>query len=346
MKEGLLREALATRDRLVEAQHHTDSARADYHHAIRRLHASGESTREIARRLGLSHQRVHQIVDAAEPLATTAKKPSLLRRLAGEQECTVAPGDAPRRQMLAKGERLSGHARQVLLLAEDEARSLNHNYLGTEHILLGLLAARHSTAARILTQAGAEHEEARAAVEQIIGRCPQEPATEPLALTPRAKKALGHARKEAKFDHSTHTRGEHLLFGILRERNGVATQVLTALGVDHGDVRKRLARTGRACSFCARNGADVANLIAGPGVFICDRCTREATRLTSDPAAESGHAALTLVPTGQQDASCNFCGKQRSEVDHLVTGPGASICSECLVLCREINDEEGISPTD
>jgi len=346
MDEDLLRDAIAARDRLVEAQHRVDGARAGYHHAIRRLHASGGSTREIARRLGLSHQRVHQIVDAAEPPGTMAKKPSVLQRLAGERECAVASGDQPRMKMLGRGSRLSGDAREVLLFAEDEARSLNHNYLGTEHILLGLLAARHSLAARILTGAGAGQEEARAAVERIIGSGPQQPAAGPLALTPRAKKVLSHARKEARFDHSMHTRGQHLLFGILRERNGVAAQVLTNLGVDHAHVSKLIARITRACSFCARNGADVANLIAGPQVFICDRCTREATRLTTEPAAEPAHAALTLVPAGPQDATCSFCGKHRAEVDHLVAGPAASICAECLTICREINDEEGITPQD
>lgn len=346
MDEDLLRDAIAARDRLVEAQHHADGARADYHHAIRRLHASGGSTREIARRLGFSHQRVHQIVDAAEPPATMAKKPSLLQRLTGERECAVASGDQPRLKMLDRGKRLSGDARQVLLFAEDEAQSLNHNYVGTEHILLGLLAARHSIAARILTRAGAGQEEARAAVVRIIGRGPQQPATSPLALTPRARKVLSHARKEAKFDHSMHTRGQHLLFGILRERNGVAAQVLTNLGVDHADVSKRIARITRTCSFCARNGADVANLIAGPQVFICDRCTREASRLTIEPAAGPAHDALTLVPADQQDATCSFCGKHRADVDHLVTGPAASICAECLTICREINDEEGITPQD
>jgi Clp amino terminal domain, pathogenicity island component/ClpX C4-type zinc finger len=345
MNEDLLRDAIAARDRLVEAQHHTDGARADYHHAIRRLHASGGSTREIARRLGLSHQRVHQIVDTAEPPATMAKKPSLLQRLAGERECAVAPGDQPRMKMLDRGKRLSGDAREVLLLAEDEARSLNHNYLGTEHILLGLLAARHSIAARILTRAGADLEEGRAAVERIIGRGLQQPATGPLALTPRAKKVLNHARKEAKFDHSLHTRGQHLLFGILRERNGVAAHVLTDLGVDRADVGKRIARTTRACSFCARNGAEVANLIAGPQVFICDRCTRDATRLATEPATEPA-ATLALVPPDRHDATCSFCGKHRTDVDHLVTGPAASICAECLAICREINGEEGIAPQD
>jgi Clp amino terminal domain, pathogenicity island component/ClpX C4-type zinc finger len=345
MDQGLLRDTLAARDRLVEAQHHTDSARADYHHAIRRLHTSGGSTREIARRLGLSHQRVHQIVEAAEPPAT-APRPSLLRRLTGEQECAVPRGDSPRMQLLSRAKRLSGDVHEVLLLAEDEARCHNHNYLGTEHILLGLLATPHSIAARILTRAGADREEARAAVERFIGRGPHQPPTGPLTLTPRAKRALSHARKEAKFEHSMHTRGEHLLFGILRERDGVAAQVLTVLGVDHADVRKRIARARRTCSFCARNGADAANLIAGPGVYICDRCTRDATQLTTEPAGAAAHTTLTVIPAGQQNANCDFCGKPRTSVDHLVTGPGASICAECLALCREINDEEGITPTD
>jgi len=79
MDDRLLHEAVAARDRLIEAQHGTDSARAEYHHAIRRLHASGGSMREIADALGLSHQRVHQIID--ETGATGAAKKTLLRRL-------------------------------------------------------------------------------------------------------------------------------------------------------------------------------------------------------------------------------------------------------------------------
>ncbi len=109
MDEGLLRKALAARDRVVEVQHHTDSSRADYHHAIRRLHASGASTREIARTLGLSHQRIHQIVDATGPPVGTAKKRTLLQRLTGEQECTVP--DDRRRQLLFDG--LRGDAREL-----------------------------------------------------------------------------------------------------------------------------------------------------------------------------------------------------------------------------------------
>jgi hypothetical protein len=84
--EGLFREARETRDRLLELQHEADRARADHHHAIRRLHAAGASMREIAEGLGLSHQRIHQIVDVGATGASMGGRKGLLGRLAGRGE--------------------------------------------------------------------------------------------------------------------------------------------------------------------------------------------------------------------------------------------------------------------
>ena len=339
MDETLRQEACTARDRFVEAQHDADSARAEYHYAIRRLHASGGSMREIAHVLGLSHQRVHQIIDEPGAVRAEPTKKSLLRRLTGGAGPGIgtASGGRPVRQAF---DRMSGDAREAMTLAQEQARSLSHHYIGTEHILLGLLAAEHGVTAQILARFGASQHQARAEILQIIGRGKGEPPDGPLRFTPRSKKVLDLAAKEAKHDRSTHVRGEHLLLGLLREGQGVGAQVLARLGADHDRLRKRLSQASCVCSFCGRSGIEVARLVAGPGVYICDRCTGEATLLAVHPDANAAHAPLTVVPSSQQDTACSFCGKKPAGPDRLIAGPDAVICGECLVLCREINAED------
>ncbi len=337
MDNQLLREAVAARDRLIEAQHGTDSARADYHHAIRRLHASGGSMREIADALGLSHQRVHQIIDETAAAGTTKK--TLLKRLttAGAGPEGPEPDERPVTRSL---DRMSGDAREAMTLAQDHARILRHHYIGTEHILLGLLAAQQGNAAQVLSRAGVSPQQARAVVEQIIGRAKGDPPAGPLRLTPRSKKVLELARKEAKHHRSTHVRSEHLLLGLLREGRGVGAQVLTRLGADHDSLRQKISMAGRACSFCGRSGIDVISLAAGPGVYICERCTNDASQLASPPSGEPAGTPITLVPAGQPNAACSFCGKKRNDVEHLAASQTEAICSQCLALCREIHAEQ------
>ena len=336
MDGQLLHEAVAARDRLIEAQHGTDSVRADYHYAIRRLHASGGSMREIADALGLSHQRVHQIID--EPGAVGAAKKTLLKRLtAGARP----GGPEPDQRLVAQAfDRMSGDAREAMTLAQDQACSLNHHYIGTEHILLGLLAAQQGNAAQVLSRAGVSPQQARAAVEQIIGRGKGDPPAGPLRLTPRSKKVLELARKEAKHSRSAHVRSEHLLLGLLCEGRGVGAQVLTRLGADHDSLRRRIGMAGRACSFCGRSGIDVASLVAGPGVYICERCTNDASQLAGPSGGEPADTPITLVTADQHHATCSFCGKKRKDVEHLAASQTAAICSQCLALCREIHAEQ------
>jgi hypothetical protein len=191
----LVREAEAARARLLEAEDAAEQARANYHHAIRRLHAAGGSLREIAEALGLSHQRIHQIVEeAAEPT------PRWWRR---------------------RGRRLRG----------------------------------------------------------------------PLL----------------------------------------------------------------ACSFCGRTRKEAGKLIAGPGVYICERCVAQATRLSASAPGEGwAEGSMRLEPPGSQ-VRCSFCGKDARQGVRLVAGglavppggkfgqDGARICDECLDLCLEILAEETAS---
>jgi hypothetical protein len=189
----LVREAEAARERLVESQHAAERARADYHHAIRRLHAAGGSLREIAEALRLSHQRVHQIIDeAAEPTRWWRRR---TQRLQGP------PGP---------------------------------------------------------------------------------------------------------------------------------------------------------CSFCGRSREECAKLIAGPGVFICERCVTQASRLSAGAAVEGrSEAPMWLEPPGSE-VRCSFCGKEARQVAFLVAsgmaaapggrfGQGTRICDECLDLCMAILAEASSS---
>jgi hypothetical protein len=336
LDELLLGEAMKTRDRLLELQHEAERARADHHHAIRRLHASGGSMREIAESLGLSHQRIHQIIDAGAPEASDEARKSLLGRLS-RRGAGRGPGA---RDALA---RFAGDAREVFELAQEEARALNHNYIGTEHILLGLLRAEKGLAARILGSLGVQLAQTRAGLEQrLVGRPAKTPPPGALQMTPRSKKALELALKEAKVQRSVHVRSEHLLLGIARVRDGLAAGILREVGIDEEAIRRRLGRARCHCSFCGRGGLDVDHLVAGPGVFICDGCVRDATELGAREPARSPSTRLKVV--ADSAAVCGFCGKNAGEVERLVAGPEALICDECLALCREIHEEELNAP--
>ena len=224
-------------------------------------------------------------------------------------------------------------------VARDEAQSFNHNYLGTEHLLLGLMRAEHGLAARLLRAVGADLEPSRTAIRKLLGTGPPGPDAG-LSPTERLKKVLEMARQEAHSLRSTHVRSEHLLLGLAREGGGLGARVLAELGVGYEQLRGRISRAALACSFCGRSGLDVASLIAGPGVFICEHCVEAASRIDDQDDATRLRIPLSVVPEDRPTAACSFCGKPRGDVRRLVEGPRVSICDDCLVICREIVEEE------
>lgn len=129
-------------------------------------------------------------------------------------------------------ERFTDKARRVIVLAQEEARILNHNYIGTEHILLGLIRERDGVAGVALTNNGVELEALRAKVVELIGENNGKKAPEVLPFTPRAKKAIELALKEALQLGHNYIGTEHLLLGLLREGEGVAFTALTSMGVE------------------------------------------------------------------------------------------------------------------
>ena len=133
-------------------------------------------------------------------------------------------------------DRFTDRARRVIVLAQDEARMLNHNYIGTEHLLLGLIHEGEGVAAKALESMGISLEAVREQVEEIIGQGQQAP-TGHIPFTPRAKKVLEYSMREALQINHPYIGTEHILLGLIREGEGVAAQVLIKLGADLNRVR-------------------------------------------------------------------------------------------------------------
>lgn len=143
--------------------------------------------------------------------------------------------------MASRFEKFSERARRVLSLAQEEAQRFNHNYIGTEHILLGLVRETDGVAAKVLTSLGVELTKVRSAVEFIIGRGERATPGE-IGLTPRAKKVIELAVDEARRLSHNYIGTEHLLIGLLREGEGVPAGVLESLGVNLDKVRGETSR--------------------------------------------------------------------------------------------------------
>jgi Clp amino terminal domain, pathogenicity island component len=216
-----LRDARDTRDRMLEAQHELERARADYGHAIRRLHAEGGSLREIAESLGLSHQRVHQIVEGEE--GGPSRK-------------------HPRRRFDWPFTRFTRRARQVVVLSQEEAEVLGHPRVGTEHVLLGLARAEDEATAPVLADAGLTVDAIRERVSAL------EPSGAPRrrrTFTRAAKRTLEGSLREAQGLGDNYIGAEHILLSLLADERAGALAILRELGADPealaGAVRARRA---------------------------------------------------------------------------------------------------------
>ena len=136
-------------------------------------------------------------------------------------------------------ERFTDRARRTVVLAQEEARLLNHNYIGTEHLLLGVIHEGEGVAATALSTMGISLDDVRADVEAVLGRG-EGLVSGHIPFTPRAKKVLELSLREALQLGSQYIGTEHILLGLLREGDGVAAQVLVARGVDPHRLRNEL----------------------------------------------------------------------------------------------------------
>jgi ATP-dependent Clp protease ATP-binding subunit ClpC len=133
-------------------------------------------------------------------------------------------------------ERFTERARQVVVLAQDEARGLRHNYIGTEHLLLALLREEEGVAARVLEAFDLTVEDVRGHVEQVVGRG-TDPASGQIPFTPRAKKVLELSLREAMTRGHSDIGPEHILLGIARENSGVASRILLDFDAEADRIR-------------------------------------------------------------------------------------------------------------
>lgn len=198
--------------------------------------------------------------------------------------------------------RFTERSRRVLAIAQEEARRLNHNYLGTEHQLLGLIRVEEGLAGQVLGHLGVTIERARDSVTYIIGRGSGSIPEGALGLTPRAKKVLALAGSESRRLNNKYVGTEHILLGLVREGEGIAAGMLESMGVSLELVRQRVMETiiqthlvpqavpqattgisSHICSFCGKERRAVARLIAGPrGVYICDECVALSNTIIAD----------------------------------------------------------------
>ncbi|MDQ4131744.1 MAG: ATP-dependent Clp protease ATP-binding subunit, partial [Actinomycetota bacterium] len=177
-------------------------------------------------------------------------------------------------------ERFTDRARRVVVLAQEEARLLNHNYIGTEHILLGLIHEGEGVAAKALEQLNISLEAVRTQVEEIIGQGGSSPSGH-IPFTPRAKKVLELSLREALQLGHNYIGTEHILLGLIREGEGVAAQVLVKLGADLSRVRQQVIQLLSGYAGKEPTGGP-ASEAAPTGSLVLDQFGRNLTQLARE----------------------------------------------------------------
>lgn len=222
LDKNTLKLAETARTRLLDLQHSAEVARVDYHHTIRQLHAAGGSLREIADALGLSHQRVHQIVEPVDGATPSGRGPghNIHRRLRG----------------FVRFERFAGEARGAVTGAIDEVAALGHRRVGTEHLLISLVSDTSAPAGKALASLGVTREHVLAAVTERLGSGPSG-ATGHRPFTPASRRVLARAVNEAVADGEITSK--HILLGLIADGGDAAT-ILEALGASGDAVRAAL----------------------------------------------------------------------------------------------------------
>jgi len=194
-------------------------------------------------------------------------------------------------------ERFTERARRVVVHAQEEARDLNHSYIGTEHLLLGLMREPEGTAARALRDLDISQAGALTRVVEIIGRGSEAPSGH-IPFTPRAKKVLELSLREALQLSHNYIGTEHILLGLIREGQGVAAKVLASLGGDLGRVRDKVIELAPAGTGEARAHAGSLRVVGSSVQLeeIMDRLETIARRL----GAIERHLGIEPEAAGEQ----------------------------------------------
>jgi ATP-dependent Clp protease ATP-binding subunit ClpC len=193
-------------------------------------------------------------------------------------------------------ERFTERARQVVVLAQDEARTLKHNYIGTEHILLGLLSEEEGLAARVLDTLDITVEEVRAQVARVVGQG-DEVTFGQIPFTPRVKKVLELALREALDLGHEYIGTEHILLGLVQVEEGVAARVLLEFDADAGKIRNELTRL--------LSGLGDPHPSTRPQLVVaCPGCAYPLETIPADP--RNTRFAVSL----EGDRTCPRCGRR------------------------------------
>ena len=215
-------------------------------------------------------------------------------------------------------ERFTDRARRVVILAQQEARLLNHNYIGTEHILLGLIHEHEGVAAKALESLDISLESVRGQVEEIIGQGAKPPDGH-IPFTPRAKRVLELSLREALQLSHNYIGTEHVLLGLIREGEGVAAQVLVKLGADLARVREQvvhlLATLGEVSS--SASGGESERLVGEPSASRSRvLASRERVNVSSGGPLEATVGYSRAVRVGDQVAVAGTTTLKPGGVDH------------------------------
>jgi predicted DNA-binding transcriptional regulator AlpA len=270
---------------------------------------------EIAEMLGVSRQRVAQLIETYEDFPKPEveltggrvwSRNAIESWIASHPERTAGRPEEPVDRKGFFGRRFGGlftrftdRARSAVVKAQEEARLLNHNYIGTEHLLLGLLAIGEGLAYQVLALNGITHEAVRTDITREVGRGTSTPQGR-IPFTPRAKKVLELGLREAMHLGHNYVGTEHVLLGIIRETDGVGWKALERLGLSEGAARDAvmsaiagftapiatsMGAPPLTCSFCGRPRDEVKTLVAGPGsLAICDACIGDAAGVVAEEA--------------------------------------------------------------
>jgi ATP-dependent Clp protease ATP-binding subunit ClpA/predicted DNA-binding transcriptional regulator AlpA len=278
---------------------------------------------EIAEMLGVTRQRVAQLIETYDDFPKPEVEISggrVWSRTAVETWIASHPERGPGRPdeekrgrgLFAKStrhgfggfQRFTDRARRSVILAQEAARLLNHNYIGTEHLLLGLINEGEGVAAKVLGSVEVTSKGVQDQIEEMIGVGTQTPQGH-IPFTPRTQKVLEIALREALQLGHNYIGTEHVLLAIVREGNGVAWQVLERLGLKKKTLRESVLNVMR--------GITPIPSTSEPGIL-------------PDPSE---------VPAGEF-VLCTFCGKARTKVEAMVAGANAYICDECVTKAAKI----------
>lgn len=201
-------------------------------------------------------------------------------------------------------DRFTKQAKQVLSRAQEEARYFNHPYVGTEHLLLALIGEHDNIASQVLDDLGATLPVARRAVEFIVGRGEDRPPSDEIELTARAKKVLEHAVDEARKHNHHYVGPEHILLGLVRNGEGVATGVLEILQVSLKDVRTQVERRfdGEPAQSVDPPTEREDAKVGAPGARVthCELFPRDAAQTAAPGTATTFRFALTNLGSRAQ----------------------------------------------